>query len=232
MKKVIVFLSALILTSACTKKSDNTMTVSGNIDGLKKGTLYFQKAQDSVLVTIDSLQIKGDGNFMFSYEIESPELFYLYLDKADNNDINDRINFFGEPGEVIINTTWNTFDTNSEISGSKSHEKFKEFQEMLSNFNTRDFELAKASILPENQSVQEKTDSIEFLRQSNLLKRYKYVLNFGLTNPNSYVTPYVTLIEAPDANPKYLDSINNSLSKEVANSKYGKRLNSYLKNLK
>jgi hypothetical protein len=231
MKKVIVFLSALILTSACTKKSDNTMTVSGNIDGLKKGTLYFQKAQDSVLVTIDSLQIKGDGNFMFSYEIESPELFYLYLDKADNNDINDRINFFGEPGEVIINTTWNTFDTNSEISGSKSHEKFKEFQEMLSNFNTRDFELAKASILPENQSVQEKTDSIEFLRQSNLLKRYKYVLNFGLTNPNSYVTPYVTLIEAPDANPKYLDSINNSLSKEVANSKYGKRLNSYLKNL-
>ena len=207
------------------------MTVSGNIDGLKKGTLYFQKAQDSVLVTIDSLQIKGDGNFMFSYEIESPELFYLYLDKADNNDINDRINFFGEPGEVIINTTWNTFDTNSEISGSKSHEKFKEFQEMLSNFNTRDFELAKASILPENQSVQEKTDSIEFLRQSNLLKRYKYVLNFGLTNPNSYVTPYVTLIEAPDANPKYLDSINNSLSKEVANSKYGKRLNSYLKNL-
>lgn len=208
------------------------MTVSGSIDGLKKGTLYFQKAQDSVLVTIDSLQIKGDGNFMFSYEIESPELFYLYLDKADNNDINDRINFFGEPGEIIINTAWNTFDTNSEISGSKSHDKFREFQEMLSNFNTRDFELAKATLLSENQLVQEKADSIELLRQSNLLKRYKYVLNFGLTNPKSYVTPYVTLIEAPDANPKYLDSIYNSLSKEVANSKYGKRLNSYLEGLK
>jgi len=222
----------VILISACSKKSENTMTVSGNIDGLKKGTLYFQKAQDSVLVTIDSLQIKGDGNFMFSYEIESPELFYLYLDKADNHDINDRINFFGEPGEIIINTAWNTFDTNSQISGSKSHDKFREFQEMLSNFNTRDFELAKATILPENQLIKEKVDSIELLRQSNLLKRYKYVLNFGLTNPNSYVTPYVTLIEAPDANPKYLDSINNSLSKEVANSKYGKRLNSYLEGLK
>lgn len=207
------------------------MTVSGNIDGLKKGTLYFQKSQDSALITIDSLEIKGDGNFTFSYEIESPEPFYLYLDKADNNDINDRITFFGEPGEIIINTSWNTFDTKSKISGSKSNDKFKEFQEMLSKFNTRDFALAKASLLPEIQSVQEKVDSIELLRQSNLLSRYKYVLNFGLANPGSYVTPYVTLIEAPDANPKYLDSINNSLTKEVANSKYGKKFNTYLEAL-
>lgn len=38
------------------------MTVSGNVKGLKKGTLYLQKVNDTVLITVDSLQIKGDGN--------------------------------------------------------------------------------------------------------------------------------------------------------------------------
>ncbi len=208
------------------------MTVSGTVSGLKKGTLYLQKAQDSALVTIDSLGIKGDGAFSFSYEIESPELFYLYLDKADNNDINDRITFFGESGEIIINTAWNTFDTNSEISGSKSHEKYTEFQSMLSKFNTKELELFQKMLPKADTLSKPKLDSIQKLRNTNLLRRYQYVLNFGLTNPDSYITPYVTLSEASDANPKYLDSIYNSLNTEVANSKYGKKLNTYLESIK
>ncbi len=221
-----------ITLTSCEKKTENTMTVSGVIDGLKKGTLYFQKAKDSTLATLDSIVIKGDGGFSFSYEIESPELFYLYLDKADNNEINDRITFFGEPGDIVINTAWNTFDTNSDISGSKSHIKFAEFQGMLSKFNTRELELAQEMLPKENSLSTEQFDSIQNLRQTNLLRRYQYVLNFGLSNPNSYVTPYVTLIEASDANPKYLDSIYNALDEKVANSKYGKRLETYLKGLK
>jgi hypothetical protein len=207
------------------------MMVSGTVDGLKKGTLYFQKAKDSTLVNIDSLIIKGNGAFSFSYEIETPELFYLYLDKADNNDVNDRITFFGEPGEIIINTAWNTFDSNSKITGSRSHQKYTEFQEMLSRFNTREFELSKALLPSENEIAKSEIDSLINLRDKNVLRRYQYVLNFGLTHPDSYVTPYVTLVEAADANPKYLDSIYNSLNKEVSSSKYGKELKAYLNSL-
>lgn len=227
---LLLFFSLTLI--ACQKKIENTMTVSGAIDGLKKGTLYLQKTNDSSLVTIDSIEIKGDGVFSFSYEIENPELFYLYLDKADNNDINDRITFFGEEGEIVINTTWNTFDRNSEITGSKSHEKYAEFQGMLSKFNTRDLELAQLIMVQKNEVSQEKMDSIEKLSQNNILRRYQYIINFGLTNPESYVTPYVALVEAQDANPKYLDSIHSVLSVEVANSKYGKALKSYIQSLK
>ncbi|GMN11647.1 hypothetical protein MTsPCn9_28300 [Croceitalea sp. MTPC9] len=230
---ILIFLITTILFS-CDRKTENTMTVSGSIDGLKKGTLFFQKAKDSSLINIDSASIRGNGSFSFSYEIDSPELFYLHLDKADNNDLNDRITFFGEPGEIIINTSWNTFDTNSEIYGSKSHEKYAEFQAMLSKFNTREFELTKMILSePEdsNMITEQKLDSIKLLIDKNILRRYQYILNFGLTNPKSYVTPYVTLIEAPDANPKYLDSINKALSEEVANSKYGKALKAYLDKL-
>lgn len=207
------------------------MNISGTIKGLKKGTLYLQKSNDSTLVTVDSLTLRGDGAFSFSQKIESPEVFYLYLDKADNNDLNDRITFFGEKGDIKIETSWNTFDTNSRITGSQSHEKFAEFQSMLSRFNTKELELIQAMLPKEDSITQKEVDSIQKLRNTNLLRRYQYVLNFALTNPESFVTPYVTLTEASDANPKYLDSINNGLSTTVANSKYGKKLESYIKSI-
>lgn len=42
---------------ACNSTTENTMVVSGNVKGLKKGTLYLQKVNDTVLVTVDSLKI-------------------------------------------------------------------------------------------------------------------------------------------------------------------------------
>ncbi|MEO9511177.1 MAG: DUF4369 domain-containing protein [Flavobacteriaceae bacterium] len=228
MKRILfVFVLGLIVFS-CEKKTENTMTVSGNIKGLKKGTLFLQHFPDSALVVLDSLQIKGDGSFTFSHEVLSPEIFYLYLKKEDNNDINDRITFFGEPGEIFIKTAWNTVDTNAEVSGSKSHEKFIEFNQMISNFNLRTLELIQQGGLPEFQEDSIAMDSLQKLSDQNVVNRYRYALNFGLINSDSYVTPYLMLTEAQEANPKYLDSVYNSLIPEVAASRYGMKFKEFL----
>ena len=71
-------------------------------------------------------------------------------------------------------------------------------------------------------------DSIQKLSDRNILAKYVYVINFALLNKNSYATPYLALTEAPEANPKYLDSIYNNLSQDVAESKYGKALKKFL----
>lgn len=206
------------------------MIVNGNIKGLKKGTLYLQKLQDSTIANVDSLEIKGDGKFSFSTEVGDPEVFYLYLKKEDNNDINDRINFFGESGTIVINTAWNTFDTDVKISGSKSHEKLLEFYDMVSKFNIRELALAQQAVLPEYQEDSVALDSIQSLINKNTVSRYRYALNFGLNNGDSYATPYIMLTEAREANPKYLDSIYKGLSPEVAASKYGKKFKDFLDN--
>lgn len=228
MKKLGILITGILTLLACEKDLSNSMVVKGDIAGLKKGTLYLQRVQDSLLVTIDSLQLRGDGNFEFIYDIDSPEVFYLFLDKADNNDINDRITFFGEQGEINIATNWNTVDTEAKISGSTSDETFKSFNKMLSQFNMRDLSLAQAAINDNSENRQAKIDSVNQLLDKNLLRRYQYVLNFALTNPNSYVSPYVALTEAAGANPKYLDSIYKALTPEVAASKYGQKLQKYL----
>ncbi len=230
MKRILFVLLFGITLVACEKSTENTMIVNGNIKGLKKGTLYLQKLQDSTIANVDSLEIKGDGKFSFSTEVGDPEVFYLYLKKEDNNDINDRINFFGESGTIVINTAWNTFDTDVKISGSKSHEKLLEFYDMVSKFNIRELALAQQAVLPEYQEDSVALDSIQSLINKNTVSRYRYALNFGLNNVDSYATPYIMLTEAREANPKYLDSIYKGLSPEVAASKYGKKFKDFLDN--
>lgn len=228
MKRILFVLIVGLIVVSCEKSTENTMTLTGNIKGLKKGTLYLQQFQDSTLVNLDSLEIKGDGSFSFAEEVEEPEVFYLYLQKEDNNDINDRITFFGEAGNITINTSWNTFDTNAEISGSKSNDKMVEFYEMASKFNIKELQLAQQASLPEYQNDSTVLDSIARLINQNTINRYRYALNFGLTNGSSYATPYLMITEASEANPKYLDSIYNNLAPEIAASKYGKSLKAFL----
>ncbi len=228
MKRILFVVLLGIIVVSCEKSTENTMLVNGNIKGLKKGTLYLQQFQDSTLVVLDSLEIQGDGKFSFSEEVQNPDIFYLYLKKKDNNDINDRITFFGEPGTITINTAWNTFDTNVEITGSKSQEKLEEYYEMASKFNIRELSLVQQASLPQFQEDSTALDSLQRLVDQNTINRYRYALNFGLNNGSSYATPYIMMTEASDANPKYLDSIYKVLSPEVASSKYGKAFREFL----
>ncbi len=229
MKKGLWTILMLGLIFSCkTETGSNSMTVSGTVKGLKKGTLYLQHIPDSVLVTLDSLQIRGDETYSFSTSLESPEIFYLYLDKQDNNTINDRITFFGEPGDISINTTRNAFEADAEISGSETHNKLAEYLKFMSRFNAENLEIIQAASDPEVIDDPLAMDSIQKASQRNMRRSFLYALNFALNNKNSYIAPYIAVKEVPNAGVPVLDSIYNSLPPEVATSKYGKELKALL----
>lgn len=213
---------------SCAGETENTMTVTGSIKGLKKGTLYLQHVPDTVLITIDSLEIEGDGNFTFKTELESPEIFYLFLNKKDNNDINDRLSFFAEPGTITVNTNWKSFDSNAKIKGSESQEKLEEYRKVMSKYNMRGLELAQLASNPNNQLSKNEVDSVQLLYTRSIQKNYVYAINFALNNKNSYIAPYIAIKEIPEANIKYLDSIASVLPPKVLNSKYGKELSTFI----
>ena len=70
MKKTFLLL-VIIFTFSCTKKEPD-LIVTGNIKGLKKGTLYLQKLKDTVLVTLDSLEIIGELQFELHSDLDEP----------------------------------------------------------------------------------------------------------------------------------------------------------------
>ncbi|MEZ2414543.1 DUF4369 domain-containing protein [Muriicola sp. E247] len=232
MKYLYFFLILGLLIISCGSPHANKMEVSGTVKGLKKGTLYLQKVEDSVLATLDSLEMRGNGDFTFETTLESPEIYYLYLQKADNNDINDRITFFGEPGKITINTIWNAFDSKAVIEGSETQKKLEEYQEVMSRFN--------AESLGQMQAASDSTffndpvalDSLQKANERNLKRSYLYAINYAMSNSNSHIAPFIALSEVADANVKYLDSLYISLSPEVAQGKYGKALKSHLESRK
>ncbi len=233
MKKVFAVLLVISLFVSCSSDDKNALFVNGTIRGLKKGTLYLQKIQDSVLTNVDSLIIKGSGDFAFKTSLESPEVYYLYLNKEDHNDINDRITFFGEPGSTItINTTWNTFDAAAKIEGSELHKKYEAFKEIMSKFNTEELVIVQALNDPKIAVDSVAIDSLQKLSERNGIRGFRYALNYAFSNSDSYLAPYVVLTEVPNTSVKYLDSVNNALSDEVANSTYGKALQSYIEQVR
>ena len=120
MKKIFKIVVIFILIIGCTGKSKsdmNTIEVKGSIEGLRKGTLYLQKIQDSILIDLDSLVLKGSSDFRLKAKINSPEIFYLYLDKKDGDTLNDRIRFFGEKGTIEINARVINIDLSCGIDG-------------------------------------------------------------------------------------------------------------------
>ncbi|SDR65721.1 DUF4369 domain-containing protein [Gramella sp. MAR_2010_147] len=228
MKKLALLLVILISITSCSEKESN-LIVSGEVKGLKKGTLYLQKIDDTILVNIDSVVVDGDPMFSMETYIESPQIMYLYLEKVDNNRYDDRINFFADKGQVTIKTELEKFETSAKVTGSVNQEKLMEYREMIGRFNDQNLELIKASFEAEKAQDEDKLMEIDKKYDGLLKRKYLYTVNFAINNKDHEIAPYLALSEVFDANIKYLDTIYNSLAPGVKKSKYGEELKKFLK---
>lgn len=228
MKNIIGFLAVLALLISCNKNEQGNMVVKVTIDGLKKGTLYLQKVKDTALVSVDSIQLDGKTDIVLSDNVESPEIYFLALDKKAG----ERISFFGEKGEISVNAKLEKFATSAKITGSVNQDLLAEHNAMAQKFNGKKLDLVVEKF---NAFKINDTALASKLEQDekNLIKRkYYYTTNFAVVNATHEVAPYLALTELFDANIRLLDTINNSLSKEVKASKYGKELEKYIKDIK
>ncbi|MGZ0014849.1 DUF4369 domain-containing protein [Yeosuana sp. AK3] len=228
MKNLLLFALAIMVVSCANETPD--LTVKANIKGLKKGTVYLKKVKDTSLVTIDSMVINGNSKFELYSNIESPEVFFLYLDKNSNE--NDRITFFADKGITEINTTLKNFVFDAKINGSKQQKTLEEYQLMMSRFNERNLNLIKENFEAQKAGDTSKYSNIQ-TEFDNLLKRkYLYTVNFALNNKDSEVAPYLALTEIYNAQVKWLDTINSSLTPDIKTSKYGKELQVFIEKIK
>ncbi|MFI1772291.1 DUF4369 domain-containing protein [Thalassobellus citreus] len=228
MKNALLLFIACILISCGEKQHD--LTVKGQIKGLKKGTIYLKKANDTTLTNVDSLVINGQSEFELHSDLESPEVFFLYLDKNSSED--DRISFFADKGVTEINTTLKNFVYDAEINGSTQQKTLEEYEKMMSRFRDQNLNLIKEGFDAKKDDNKPKLDSLQNIQKSMLKRRYLFTVNFALNHKNSEVAPYLALTEIYDAKVNLLDTINNSLSKKVKESKYGKELQVFIDKIK
>ena len=203
------------------------MTVKVKVENFKKGNVYLQKISDSALINVDSIFVKKNESIILKYNIDSPELFYLNLDVSN---IENRIEFFGEKGEINIDTSLEKFNSDFKISGSSSDSIYRDYLSVIKKFNNQKLDLIQLSF---NLTKTELNDSLIKVQNqiTSLNKRqYLYNLNYTVSNGNSFISPLIAINEFSESDKIVLDTIKNSMSKQVLESKYGKIFSDIVKN--
>ena len=203
------------------------MTVNVKVENFKKGNVYLQKISDSALINVDSIFVKKNESIILKYNIDSPELFYLNLDVSN---IENRIEFFGEKGEINIDTSLEKFNSDFKISGSSSDSIYRDYLSVIKKFNNQKLDLIQLSF---NLTKTELDDSL--IKVQNQIKslnkrQYLYNLNYTVSNGNSFISPLIAINEFSESGKIVLDTIKNSMSKQVLESKYGKIFSDIVRN--
>jgi Domain of unknown function (DUF4369) len=233
MKKSIIAFATIVLLASCSKKeTTDGLHLTGNIKGLKKGTLYIQRVVDTSLVAIDSIKIDGNSTFERDIKLESPEMLYLFLDRGVTNSLDNNILFFAEPGNLNIETNLDNFIYGAKITGSKNQELYEEYKKINSRFNDENLNMVESKFNAIKRQDQKAVDSIDAKQQSNIKRKYLFATNFAINHKDHEIAPYIALAEIYDINIKFLDTIQKSMTPKVAQSLYGKKLTKYVSDIK
>jgi hypothetical protein len=224
---VITFLSII----SCSK-SEKLMHLTGNVDGLKKGTLLLQKIEDTLLVSVDSVMVNGNSNFEFSKEVESPEIYYLYVRLKDGTLIDERIPFFAEPGEISIKTSLKNLAVKALIEGSTNQDALNDYKKLLRRYSSRELDQIEYNFNALREGNDSLIGAIEKQRKSLAASKFLMTVNFAINHKEYELAPYLMLSEVYNSNTKYLDTVYKSLTPKIKDSKYGKALESLIKSNK
>lgn len=229
MKKIFISIITISMLFSCSTEKENQMIVKGTIEGLKKGKLYLQKIQDTLLISVDSIYLDGVNTYELKTIVESPEIYYLSI---NNSDFNEKIAFFGEQGTFTINTKLERFSTAFKVAGGKNQEYLAKHQEMIQKFNDRQLELIERNFKAVKAKNILLTKKVQDEYNSLLKRRYLYTTNFAVQHADYEIAPYLALTQLNNANVQLLDTIHNSMSDKIKMSKYGKQLNTFIKDIK
>lgn len=229
MKNLFITIVISYLLLSCNDKNATFNTeITVNVKDLKKGTLILKKIKDTSFINLDTIQVDGDAVFKIDLNLAEPEMLYLTLNRGTTNSMDNTLPFFASAGKITIETELESFFYNAKITGSKNHDLYMEYQKIGRKFNEQQLSLTSLKFLSMKTKNQLKYDSIQAVQDNILRRKYLYAVNFIINNKDYEVAPYVALTEIPNVSMKYMDTIQKAMPLKIANSLYGKKLQSLI----
>lgn len=202
-------------------------TVSGKIEGLKKGKVYLS-SKDNGTEVLDSAFIKK-GKFIFKGNIDEPTFYTLKI--ADMQ--RAQMAFFLESGKITIKGNKDSIYS-AEVTGSKSNDQWKEWGiawrkiaaqagPMYRRLDTAT-QSGKVKASPEERKIFD--DGMKYLND----RTGEAVISFIKKYPESSVGPFIIFdrfISYP--NPDLQAKTFSFLGEDAKNSLYGKKITEYLR---
>ena len=125
MKRIIYYLLfTSLLISSCSERPN--IKIEGSIHGAEKNLLYLDFLNINKTEIVDSVKIKKDGSFKFSFYSEYPGIYLL------RNELGQIVNLLPYPGDnLTIEADYTKFSSSYSVSGSNESEYLRQLVEKL-----------------------------------------------------------------------------------------------------
>jgi len=224
MRKFSTFLLVVILLASCARKTDS-YTIDGKVNDVDSGMIFMQKYEIDQWVKIDSAKL-DHGKFTFKGKTTLPEMWYLVM-----NEKQVLIPLFVENSRITLEIYADSVDKVN-ITGSASHDIYKQYQEMNKDLDARIEETYKewknAKEIKDSLAMK-LTDSVS----TELDKQMKQnLMDFVKNNNKTAVSPYLIIRNAWQFNLPELEELVNGLDTSLKTSVYTQSLKKRVEILK
>ncbi len=204
-----IYLAAIALFMiACS--SEPHYVVKGNIDGSDSVTFYLQKREAGRVVTIDSA-VSRKGTFtMKGGSVDYPQMALLIAGNTRR-----RTSFYLENAVITVTGSLDSL-FNADITGSKTQDEYKSFNESNKELSDRYSELYNeyqtASQAGNSERVAELEKQAEMIQGEMTSLQKDFIRN----NPASYISPSILISLAYEMEADEIESMLNGLDSAVA----------------
>ena len=215
----------LLFIIGCVDESQKS-TINLDVKGLKKGTLVLKKLSDSSFVKLDSFIVNSGDKINFSVLLDEPEMLFIDLKLNEGSEIKT-LNFFAEKSKIDVVTNLENFGYELVVKGSKNDSLYRNYISLNKKFNDQKLDLFKRSFEKSKSNDIDSLKIIEYLVVNINKRQFLHNANFAVRNSEFELSPYIALTDLYESK-KILDTVYESLSIRIKNSKYAKQLKSII----
>lgn len=209
MKKIVNFLLIAATVAACSPKEPH-YTITGNIDGADSVTFILQKRAAGKTVKLDSAVVV-DGKFTIKGgAVDYPEMVTLLA-----KDMRKGMSLYLENSEITITGHIDSL-YNAVVTGSKTHNEYKAYQESLKPLNEKNSNLYKEYQAAEAAGDKAKMTELEKTSEEIYKERTNLSKEFVKNNPTSFVAPSILNSISYELEADEIEAMINSLDTTVS----------------
>jgi hypothetical protein len=230
MKKTLLLLAVVLVLVSCKKLAEGEYEITGNVKGMKTGTVYLEKQSPMGMGTqpVDTVKII-DGKFVIKGKTKETEISFIQIEKQQG-----KIPFILEGGEIEITVDKDSLFKSKSV-GTYSNDEFTKFNDESNKIQKRlqkkvtEFQNKNMAIINEAQknndtlTMSKLRDEYEFIQKDIT----DYTFTYPKTHPKSFIS--VLIIQMMVNNPKYakeIEPLYNSLDESLKKTKPGKSIKS------
>ncbi len=182
MKKVI-YLITLVILAACAGEPQYIIT--GSLDGVDgEKTILLRQRQSGKWVDVDSV-VTQTGDFSFTGHVEYPQLYYIMPEGQRG-----AVALFVENADIQIRGHIDSL-YNAVVSGSKTQDEYKAFNNDMTKFNEESRELYGAYRQAKSEGNEELAKAIEEQMDEVYERNQSFMKDYVTSHPASFITPAV-----------------------------------------